>query len=61
MQTQYFKDVSENGVLPHTSTVRIIYVFGQSDTNQRHIPQKKFALKKKNNGSAVSNMNKITH
>lgn len=47
MQTQYFKHVSENGVLPHTSTVRIIYVFGQSDTNQRHIPQKKFAIKKK--------------
>ena len=47
METQHFKHVSENGVLPHNNTTRSTYMFGQNDTNQRSIPRKKFAYERR--------------
>ena len=47
METQHFKHVSENGVLPHNNTTRSTYMFGQNDTNQRSIPRQKFAYERR--------------
>ena len=47
METQYYRPMSENGVLPHNTKTRSTYAFGKSDTNQRSIPQKKFAYEKR--------------
>ena len=43
METQHYKHVSENGVLPHNNTTRSTYMLGQNETNQRTIAQKKFS------------------
>ena len=48
METQHYKHVAENGVLPHNGATRSTYVFGQNDTNKRIIPRKKFAHEKNN-------------
>ena len=47
METQNYRHVSENSVLPHNNTTRSTYVFGKNDTNQRSIPRKKFAYEKR--------------
>ena len=47
MVIQHYRHVGENSVLPHNNTTRSTYVFRQNDTNQRSIPQKKFAYEKR--------------
>jgi len=47
METQHYKHVAENGVMPHNATTASTYVFGRNDTNKRTIPRKKFAHEKR--------------
>ena len=42
MNTQYFKNITENGTLPHNNTTPSTYMFGQNDTNATPTPREWF-------------------